>query len=127
MERDPQWSRERADEIEAMLLKIMAQFKEAVDPHGCSYEGYRDYKVHFGLSDTNPLHGYFLSYVPTRREFECWAGGLGYMFPLKRMENILRGLFPNLYHYKTRGSGIDGFHHWRGVTEEQLRKAVAKL
>lgn len=120
------WNKKQADEVERMLLKILAQSDWAINGHGCSLEN-RDYKVHFQLKDENPNKGFFIEYDPEMQAFECWAAGLGYKFPRWGMDRILKDLFPRINHSDKRGPGVDGFHLWRLVSLEELRKATTKL
>lgn len=120
-----EWTREQADEIEALLCALVDQVSTVTNTHGTSHDRYGDYKVHFNSTTADkPTHGFFLQYKPAEQELVGWSGGLGYSYP-QDVKNFLCRKFPQAtMHEKSSQFGIDGFHHWDGITENDLRNAL---
>ncbi|MEK6888986.1 MAG: hypothetical protein AABW80_02655 [Nanoarchaeota archaeon] len=111
---------ERVAQIEARLVTLAQEIPGVVNPHGCSHDRSRDFKIHFEHgSSAKPTHGYFLEFEPDSQTIRAWPGGLPYDIPTV-VKDHLGKKFPEAKYRFDRGSGVGGFHNWCRVTEDQL-------
>ncbi|MDD5193398.1 MAG: hypothetical protein PHF67_02315 [Candidatus Nanoarchaeia archaeon] len=113
----------RVVELEGRLIRLAQEIPGVINPHGCSYVDYRDFKIHFEHeSSENSLDGYLLEFKPSSNTLIAWAGGLSYNLPNVVVDHLSRR-FPNAVHFLLGGARDvtnDGFHNWSIVREEEL-------
>lgn len=121
------WSSNLATQVEAVLISFVSQISTVIKPHGCSFEKYCDYKILFrsSIAKKPDSNGFLLEYIPARNTLRAWSGGLGYIFP-KDVKAFIDTKFPHAEYHLDRGPGIEGFHNWTGISEEDLRNACNK-
>ncbi len=126
----PEWTKESAARIEALLISVIQRLQSVIGADGCSFHRVKDFKINFKhIASFNQNHSYFLEYDPNTNTASAWPSGLSYRFPADVVEHI-SATFPQAKHSSPEGkfskdcNVVDGFHHWKGISLDDLQSAA---
>lgn len=123
-----EWSSERAQDIESLLINTVSSVPGVKKAQGCSYDRVKDYKIVFDFEKGgHTVQGCFLEWsavgfdiTPGLPGLQAWTGGLSTFYPLQVIDAITRN-FPRAYFFTLKGAGSDPWKRWIGITEQELR------
>jgi hypothetical protein len=122
------WSEERAKAIEEQLIGLVRPLNTVVEPHGCSYERYRDAKITFGHTSARKLAGFYLEYNPDNLKLTAWGSGIRDEMPEDLMAFISTqfphaNLRDNMKILPSHRPQYANFPFWYPITAEELLQA----